>query len=64
LTSPSSRHLGHYKAIINDPDKLKKNSSSKKLRRRDIDFVDIFVTVLNVPKKYILLWRGGANLSW
>jgi len=41
-TSPSGRHLGHYKAIVNDPLKA----------TRDLNFVDLYVKAINLPLKY------------
>jgi hypothetical protein len=33
-TSPSGRHLGHYKAIVNDPDLKKQDPEKSHLRER------------------------------
>jgi len=41
-TSPSGHHLGHYKAIVNDPLKA----------TRDLNFVDLYVKAINLPLKY------------
>jgi len=41
-TLPSGHHLGHYKATVSDPLKEK----------RDLNFVDLYVKVINLPLKY------------
>ncbi len=48
--SPSSCHLGHYKAIINDPEMKKKEPTEC---NHDIDFVATFTSkALNIPLRH------------
>ena len=47
-TSPSGRDLGHYKAMINDPDRKKK----PELRDHEIDFVELMAKMINILLKY------------
>ena len=47
-TSPLGHHLGHYKAMINDPDRKKK----PELRDHTMDFVELMVNTINIPLKY------------
>jgi hypothetical protein len=51
-TSPSGRHLGHYKAIITDPDLKKQDPEKSHLRERETNFVSALVKMLNLPLKY------------
>ena len=47
-TSPLGHHLGHYKAMINDPDRKKK----PELCDREIDFVELMAKMINILLKY------------
>jgi hypothetical protein len=58
-TSPSGRHLGHYKAIVNDPDLKKQDPEKSHLRERETNFVSSLVKLLNIPIKY-----GFAPKRW
>jgi hypothetical protein len=58
-TSPSDRHLGHYKAIVNDPDLKKQDPEKSHLRERETNFVSSLVKLLNIPIKY-----GFATKRW
>jgi len=48
-TSPSGRHLGHYKAIVSNPLK----------EERELNFIELYVKVINIPLKY-----GFAPSRW
>ena len=58
-TSPSGPHLGHYKAMINDPDRKKK----PELCDHMMDFVELMVNSINIPLKYGIAPNDGANPS-
>jgi hypothetical protein len=58
-TSPSGRHLGHYKAIVNDLDLEKQDPEKSHLRERKTNFVSALVKLLNIPIKY-----GFAPKHW
>jgi hypothetical protein len=58
-TSPSGRHLGHYKAIIYDPDLKKQDPETQHIRERKTNFVEALVKVINVPLRY-----GFAPKQW
>jgi hypothetical protein len=58
-TSPSGRHLGHYKAIVNDPDLKKQDPEKSHLRERETNFVSALAKMLNLPLKY-----GFAPKRW
>ena len=54
-TSPSGHHLGHYKAMINDPDRRQEPEQCK----QEIDMVTLMVNMINIPLKY-----GFAPQGW
>jgi hypothetical protein len=54
-TSPSRWHLGHYKAIVNDPDLKKQDPEKAHLRERETNFVEALIKMLNLP-----MWYGFA----
>ena len=54
-TSPSGHHLGHYKAMINNPDRKKK----PELRDHMMDSVELMVNMINILLKY-----GFAPKRW
>jgi hypothetical protein len=58
-TSPSGRHLGHYKAIVTDPDLKKQDPEKSHLRERETHFVLALVKMLNLLLKY-----GFAPKRW
>jgi hypothetical protein len=58
-TSPSGRHLGHYKAIVYDPDLKKQDPETHHLRECKTNFVEALVKVINIP-----LWYGFAPKRW
>jgi hypothetical protein len=51
-TSPSGQHLGHYKAIVYDPDLKKKEPEKQPLREGKTNFVKALVKLINVPLRY------------
>jgi hypothetical protein len=58
-TSPSGRHLGHYKVIVTDPDLKKQDPEKSHLCERETNFVSALVKMLNIPLKY-----GFAPKRW
>lgn len=49
--------MGHYKAIINDPERKKKDKS-----KRQIDMVEIIVTMTNLHAEYgFALWKKALD---
>jgi hypothetical protein len=48
-TSPSGRHLGHYKAIVYDPCLKKQETEQAHLCKRETNLVAALVTLLNIP---------------
>jgi hypothetical protein len=58
-TSPSGHHLGHYKAIVTDPDLKKQDPEKSHLHERETHFVLALVKMLNLPLKY-----GFAPKRW
>ena len=58
-TSPSGRHLGHYKAIINDPERKKQARDENYVSKRQLDFLEIYTKLVNIPLKY-----GFAPERW
>jgi hypothetical protein len=58
-TSPSGRHLGHYKAIVNDLDLKKQDPAKSHLQERETNFVSSLIKLLNIPIKY-----GFAPKRW
>jgi hypothetical protein len=58
-TSPSGQHLGHYKAIVNDPDLKKQDPEKSHLQEWSTNFVSCLVKLLNIPIKY-----GFAPKRW
>lgn len=50
--SPSGWHLGHYKAIVNDPDLKKKDPEKAHLQERETNFIEALVKMLNLPMQY------------
>lgn len=46
--SPSGHHLGHYKAMINDPDQKKKPEE----RKQQIELIQLMVAMINIPLKF------------
>jgi hypothetical protein len=57
--SPSGRHLGHYKAIVYDPDLKKQDPETQHLRERETNFVEALVKLINIPLRY-----GFAPKQW
>jgi hypothetical protein len=58
-TSPSGRHVGRYKAIVNDPDLKKQDPEKSHLQEWETNFVSSLVKLLNLPIKY-----GFAPKRW
>jgi hypothetical protein len=58
-TFPLGQHLGHYKAIVNDPDLKKQHPEKFHLRERKTNVVSALVKLLNIPIKY-----GFAPKCW
>ena len=58
-TSPSGRHLGHYKAIVTDPDLKLQKPEDLHLRERETNFVEALVKLLNIPLRH-----GFAPKRW
>jgi hypothetical protein len=58
-TSPSGRHLGLYKAIINDHDADDQRENKDLPRARQTDIVDILVKMTTLPLKF-----GFAPKRW
>ena len=58
-TSPSGWHLGHYQAIVYDPDLKKQESEKQHLHECKMNFVEAFVKLINVPLHY-----GFAPKQW
>jgi hypothetical protein len=54
-TSPSVRHLGHYKAIIIDPDLELQKPEDLHLQEHETNFIEGLVKLLNLP-----LWHRFA----
>jgi hypothetical protein len=50
-TSPPGQHLGHYKAIVTDPDLKKEDPDKSHLREQQTNFVSALVKLLNIPLK-------------
>jgi hypothetical protein len=51
-TSPSVRHLGHYKAIVMDPDLKKQDPEKEHLRACKTNFVEALVKMINLPLRH------------
>jgi hypothetical protein len=51
-TSPSGHHLGHYKAIVSDPDLKLQKPKDLHLRERETNFVEALVKLLNIPLQH------------
>jgi hypothetical protein len=51
-TSPSSRHLGHYKAIINDPERKNESRNENYVSKRKLDLLELYTDLVNIPLKY------------
>jgi hypothetical protein len=58
-TSPLGQHLGHYKAIVNNPDLKKQDPEKSHLREQKTNFVSALIKLLNIPIKY-----GFAPKCW
>jgi hypothetical protein len=58
-TSPSGRHLGHYKAIINDPERKKAACDENYVSKHKLDFLEVYTKLVNIPLKY-----GFAPEGW
>jgi hypothetical protein len=58
-TSPSGWHLGHYKAIVYDPDLKKQEPKKQHLHEHKTNFVEALVKLINVPLRY-----GFAPILW
>jgi hypothetical protein len=48
----SGWHLGHYKAIVYDPDLKKQEPEKQPLHERKMNFVEALVKLINVPLCY------------
>jgi hypothetical protein len=51
-TSPSGRHLSHYKAIINDPKRKKESRNENYMSKRKLDLLELYTNLVNIPLKY------------
>jgi hypothetical protein len=51
-TSPSGRHLGHYKAIINDPERKKEACNENYMSKHKLDLLELYTNLVNIPLKY------------
>ena len=58
-TSPSGRHLGHYKAIINDPKRKKEARNENYMSKCKLDLLELYTNLVNIPLKY-----GFAPERW
>jgi hypothetical protein len=58
-TSPSSRHLGHYKAIINYPKRKKEARNENYVSKCKLDLLELYTNLVNIPLKY-----GFAPEPW
>jgi hypothetical protein len=54
-TSPSGHHLGHYKAIVTNPDLKLQKPKDLHLQEHETNFVKALVKLLNIP-----LWHRFA----
>jgi hypothetical protein len=57
--SPSECHLGHYKAIVTDPDLKKQDPEKEHLRAHKTNFVEALVKMINLPLRH-----GFAPKRW
>ncbi len=57
--SPSGRHIGHYKAIVMDPNLKKQDQVQAHLCKHKSNFVNALVKLLNLPIQY-----GFAPKGW
>jgi hypothetical protein len=60
-TSPSIQHLGHYTAIVNDPDLKKQDPEKAHLREQETNFVEALVKMLNLPMRYGFAPKRGCT---
>jgi hypothetical protein len=51
-STSTGHHLGHYKAIVTDPDLKKQDPEKSHLHERETHFVSVLVKMLNLPLKY------------
>jgi hypothetical protein len=58
-TSPLGHHLGHYKAIVTNPDLKKQDPEKEHLRACKTNFVEALVKMMNLP-----LQHGFAPKRW